>query len=139
MLPKEFANKSRKVIDWAKSSRADLLCKLHRTKVICPKSNMSSGWGSDVAGSDKRSVHAYLAGKGDLRTVWWNLYSGVYQLAVVGSSLEDAMYSFHRFHHTLTLFRLSYLIEVRTTVEELRRDGVIATVYKRAIAPAERH
>lgn len=139
MLPKEFANKSIKEIDWAKSSRTDLLRKLHKEKVMRPKSNMSNGWGSDVAGNDKRSVHAYLAGKGDLRTVWWNLYSGVYQIVVAGSNLEDAMYSFHRFHHTLTLFKLNYLIEARTTVEDLRHHGVIATVYKRAIAPAERH
>lgn len=138
MLPKEFGNKSIKKIDWAKISRADLSRELQREKVEFPKSSMSSGSGSDVAGSDKRSVHAYLAGKGDLRTVWWNLYSSVYQLVVVGSNLEDAMYSFHRFHHTLTLFKLNYLIEVKTTTEDLKRHGVIATVYKRAIAPAER-
>jgi hypothetical protein len=135
MFPKNFTNADIARIDWAKGNRTALLLTLHSDKAESSASSVSSGWGTDVAGSDKRSVHAYLAGKGDLRTAWWNLYSRVYQTVVAGADLERAMYSFHRTHHALTLSKLSYLVEVSVTAADLKRDGVIAAVRKCAVAP----
>jgi hypothetical protein len=88
--------------DWAEPGRKSAtLHALHRSK-LRPAAAFS-GWGTDVAGSDRRSVHASLHRKGDLRVTWWNLYSRLYTAVVPGADLERSMYSFHRMHHAITL------------------------------------
>jgi len=107
--------------------RQAMLRGLHRAKVR-PVAAATSGWGTDVAGSDPRSVHASLHGKGDLRASWWNLYSRVYLAVVPGANVERAMYSFHRVHHTLTLGWMGYLASVRTMARDIQQRGVLAAV-----------
>lgn len=100
---------------------------MHRVKVR-PAAAVSSGWGTDVAGKDKRSVHAWLNGKGDLRATWWNLYSRVYMAVAPRADLERAMFSFHRVHHAVTLGWLSYVVSVRKTTGNIKQHGLPAAV-----------
>ena len=113
--------------DWARRERQAMLRALHRATVR-PVVAATSGWGTDVAGSDPRSVHASLHGKGDLRATWWNLYSRVYLAIVPGANVERAMYSFHSMHHALTLGWLGYLVSVRTMTRDIQQHGVLAAV-----------
>lgn len=118
--------------DWAARERQAALCTLHRAKVR-PASTMSSGWGTDVAGGDRRSAHAWLRGKGDLRGAWWNLYSRAYLTVVPRATLERAMYSFHMMHHTFTLGWLGYLAAVAEMRSDIETNGVMSAV-KTAVA-----
>jgi hypothetical protein len=111
--------------DWARRDRATLLHSLHAGQSPRTPAAASSGWGTDVAGTDRRSVRAYLSGKGDLRTTWWNLYSSLYLAVVPGSVLADAMYSFHRAHHSLTLARMSFAHAVARTAADIEHKGVL--------------
>jgi hypothetical protein len=137
MFIKKFANQDIAHLDWAKQDRAALLRSLHSKKVGSARSHASSGWSTDVAGRDSRSVHAYLAGKGDLRTFWWNLYSSVYVAVVPGADLERAMYSFHRLHHSLTIFRLTFAASVSATASDLEREGFVTAVRNCAARPEQ--
>ena len=56
--------------DWAQRDRATMLRSLHAGRAPRVPVAASGGGGTDVAGKDPRSVHAYLTGKGDLRTAW---------------------------------------------------------------------
>lgn len=113
--------------DWAARKRQGALRRMNRAKVR-PAATACSGWGTDVAGSDPRSVHASLHGKGDLRAAWWNLYSRVYLAVVPGATVERAMYSFHRTHHAVTPGWLGYLMSVRTISRDIQQRGVLAAV-----------
>lgn len=124
--------------DFAASDRQAALRVMHGSKVR-PASAVSSGWGTDVAGSDKRSVHAWLNGKGDLRAAWWNLYSKVYLALVSGADLERAMYTFHRMHHTVTLGWLSYVLAVDKTTSDIKERGILAAVRAAAADGAHAH
>ena len=115
-------------VDFAASDRQAALRAMHRVKVR-PATAVTSGWGTNVAGNDKRSVHAGLNGKGDLRATWWNLYSRIYRAVVPRADLERAMYSFHRVHHAVTLGWLFYVISVEKTTGAIKQDGLLAAVW----------
>jgi hypothetical protein len=115
--------------DWAQSDRATLLRSLHAGGKPKAPAAASSGWGTDVTGDDPRSVRAYLTGKGDLRTSWWNLYSAAYMAVARGATLEHAMYSFHRLHHALTLSRLCFGQSLAQIAEDIERRGVLAAAH----------
>lgn len=114
-------------MDWAETDRHAALQALHRLK-LRPTAVASSGWGADVTGDDKRSVHASLNRKGDMRTMWWKLYSRVYVAVVPGANLERTMYAFHRMHHACTLGWLSYVVSVRQTSADIKRFGLLAAM-----------
>lgn len=122
--------------DFAAGERQAALRTMSRSR-LRPAPAVSSGWGEDVAKEDRRSVHAWLHGKGDLRGAWWNLYSWVYLAVVPGADLERAMYSFHRIHHAVTLGWLSYLVSVRKTSANIRHVGLVGAV--RAAASDKAH
>jgi hypothetical protein len=115
--------------DWAQSDRATLLRSLHAGRALQAPLTASSGWGADAAMKDPRSVHAYLAGKGDLRATWWNLYSAVYMAEVPSATLELAMISFHRLHHALTLSRLSFAQSVAKAAADIEEEGVLVAAF----------
>jgi hypothetical protein len=119
--------------DWAQRDRAALLRSLHAGPAPRVPAAASSGWGTDVAGSDPRSVHAYLAGKGDLRTTWWNCFSTVYMAVVPAATLERAMFAFHRFHHSLTLARLGFAHSVAQTAADIEQNGVLAATHNSVV------
>lgn len=127
MRIKNFGNSAVAGVDFASSDRQAALRAMHRVKVR-PAAAVTSGWGTDVARSDKRSVHAWLNGKGDLRAIWWNLYSRVYVALVPGADLERVMYSFHRVHHAVTLGLLSYIASVTKTTGDIKQQGLAAAV-----------
>lgn len=127
MRIKNFGTTSVAGVDFAASDRQAALRAMHRVKVR-PAAAVTSGWGTDVAGSDKRSVHAWLNGKGDLRAAWWNLYSRVYMALVPGVDLERVMYSFHRMHHAVTFGWLSYVVSVGKTTGDIKQHGLLAAV-----------
>jgi hypothetical protein len=127
MRIKNFGNTEIAGIDWAAADRQAALRSMHRAK-LRPATAISSGWGMDVAGRDKRSVHASLHGKGDMRTAWWKVFSCVYVAVVPGADLERAMYAFHHMHCAVTLGRLSYLVSVSETTVELKQRGLLAAV-----------
>lgn len=122
--------------DFAAGERQAALRAMNRSR-LRPAPAGSSGWGEDVATKDRRSVHAWLCGKGDLRGAWWNMYSRVYLAVVPGADLERAMYSFHRIHHAVTLGWLSYLMSVRKTSADIRHVGLVGAV--RAAAAEKAH
>ena len=115
--------------DWAQRDRATLLRSLHAGRALQAPVTASSGWSADAAMQDPRSVHAYLAGKGDLRATWWNLYSAVYMAAVPSATLELAMISFHRLHHALTLFRLGFVQSVAKAAADIEEEGVLVAAF----------
>lgn len=127
MRIKNFGNTEIAGMDWAAADRQAALRSMHRVK-LRPAPAVSSGWGTDVAGSDKRSVHASLHGKGDMRAAWWNVFSRVYVAVVPGADLERAMYAFHRMHHAVTLGWLSYLVSVSETTVDMKQRGLLAAV-----------
>ena len=114
--------------DWAKRDRGTMLRSLHSGRQPRAPKAASSGWGTDVTGNDPRSVRAYLAGKGDLRTTWWNFYSAIYIAVVRGATLTHAMHSFHRFHHALSIGRLTFAASVSATAVDLEREGFVTAV-----------
>lgn len=134
MRIKKFGNTEISGMDWAAADRQAALRSMHRVK-LRPAPAVSGGWGTDVAGRDKRSVHASLNGKGDMRTAWWNVFSRVYVAVVPGADLERAMYAFHRMHHAVTLGWLSYLVSVNETTVEMKQRGLLAALRTAAAGP----
>ena len=138
MFNRKFTNADILQHDWARGDRATLLRSLHagrspRTPVIS-----SSGWGTDVAGTDRRSVRAYLSGNGDMRTTWWRMYDVVYMAVVPGATLERAMYSFHRFHHALTLARLGIAQAVVQTAADIEQKGMLVAARNSVVREMKR-
>jgi hypothetical protein len=60
----------------------------------------------DWAKDDPRSVKAYLAGRGDGRTLWWRINHAIHRVIYPGTPLEDIMYAFHSRHGRTTLLLL---------------------------------
>ena len=130
MFNKKSSNADISQYDWAKCDRAAMLRLLHAGRALRVPGTGSSGFSTDVTGNDPRSVRAFLAGKGDLRSTWWNLYSEVYTAFVPGATLERAMYSFHSLHHKLTLARLEFLRSIVQTAFDIEQNGVLAATHK---------
>lgn len=123
---KKFTNADLPHLDWAQGDRATLLRSLHAGSAPRVPVPASSGWGTDVTGNDPRSVRAFLAGNGDLRTAWWGLFSMVYVATVPGATLERAMHTFHSFHHVLTLSRLGFAYSISQTAADIEKNGVLS-------------
>jgi hypothetical protein len=135
---KTYTNADIANIDWAKRDRSTFLRSLHSGRALRAPAVKSSGWGTDVTGNDPRSVRAFLAGKDDLRTTWWNLFSAIYLKLMPGATLEWAMYAFHSFHHKLTLSRLGFFISVAQTAADIERKGLFAAVHRSVMREMER-
>jgi len=134
MSNRKFINADITKHDWAQRDRAAMLRSLHAGRAPRTPKIASCGWGTDVTGNDPRSVRAYLAGKGDLRATWWNLFRMVYMVIVPGTTLTHAMYAFHRFHHGLTIGRLTFVCSVSATAVDLQREGFFTAVRKCVVA-----
>lgn len=134
MFNKKSTNADITKHDWAQRDRAVMLRSLHAGRAPSAPKVSSSGWGADVTGNDPRSVRAYLAGKGDLRSAWWNLFSTVYMAIVPDATLTHAMFTFHRFHHALTIGRMTFAASVRATASDLEQEGFVNAVRKCAAA-----
>lgn len=124
--------------DWAQGDRASLLRSLHASPAPPTPAATTSGFGTNVACSDPRSVRAYLVGGGDLRTTWWNFYSAVYMATVPGATLERAMFSFHQTHHRLTLGRLRFAHSLMLTAADVKREGIFNAAHKSILRETKR-
>lgn len=138
MQIKDFRDSDIANMDWAERERKAALRSMNRIRVR-KASTASSDWGIDVARRDARSVGAWLDGRGDLRTAWWNLYCRVYTAVMPDADLERAMHSFHKFHHALTLGWLSYVVSVEQAAMQIRQKGVFAAIKAAAINAAHAH
>jgi hypothetical protein len=134
MFNRKFTNVDITKYDSVQRNRAAMLRSLHAGRAPRTPKVASSGWGTDVTGNDPRSVRTYLAGKGDLRVTWWNLFSMVYMAIVPRATLTHAMYVFHRFHHGLTIGRLTFASSVSATAVDLEREGFVTAVRKCVVA-----
>ena len=83
---------------------------------------------TDWAKEDRRSVKAYLSGKGDGRVLWWNINRWVHQHFRAKASLEKTMFWFHSRHQTLTLFNLEYQAYVQEVAKAIQSEGVLAGI-----------
>jgi hypothetical protein len=108
MRIKNFGNTSVAGVDFAASGRQAALLAMPRVEVR-PVAAVTSGWNTDVAGSDSRSVHAWRDGKGDLRATWQNLDSRLYCHRCLGSRAGNVLFLSH---HALMLSWLSYVVSV---------------------------
>lgn len=124
--------------DWVQRDRAVLLHSLYAARAPRAPVVFSSGFGTDVIRNDPRSVRACLAGKGDLRVTWWNLFSAVYMGAVPGATLERAMCSFHSIHHAVTLSRLEFARSVAQTSADIEQNGVLTAACRFAMREIKR-
>lgn len=104
--------------------------KVHKERNIAPGLSARGVWGRDVSAIDRRSVKASLAGRGDLRVFWWNVCSAVLS-KFNRSSLEHAMYAFHRAHHALTLLRLEAIRDTLKLAREIQTGEVMGSVIRR--------
>ena len=124
-----FGNSEIFAMDWAAADRRSMLRTLNSgPRPRAAAVGYSSGCGVDVAGTDKRSVKAMLMGKGDLRSTWWTMFSRVYVALVRGATVEHAMYAFHKMHHAVTLFHMTYAQSVRLMAGDIKTRGLLVAL-----------
>ena len=83
---------------------------------------------TDWAKGDRRSVKAYLNGKGDGRVLWWHINRWIHQHFRPKASLEKIMFCFHSRHQTLALFNLEYRAYVQEVAKAIESEGVVAGI-----------
>lgn len=114
--------------DWASNDRRRFL-----RSIGCPKRakdgyiagiKAREVWMADVSGDDPRSVKSYLAGRGDWRVSWWNFNQQLHRALCPSSTLEEAMYQFHRRHGAVTLWRLELARDFGEIVDAVRNRGI---------------
>lgn len=94
------------------------------TKAITNETIIAINW----ADQDPRSVKASLNGKGDGRVLWWEINQRIQRLVRPTATLEGIMFSFHSRHHAITLFILSFKIEVNRIAAIIRSEGVVVGI-----------
>lgn len=129
-----ITNETLWTIDFAQSEKTKFLqsqslkkqTKRSKTIFVAPGVPAQSVWMTDVSGSDRRSVKAQLAGRGDYRVAWWEFNCLLHRLFNPEATLEQMMYAFHSRHHALTFTRLQVLYDYRVLYQEMRQHGNIA-------------
>lgn len=112
-------------IDFARADRQMAIKAMSRgVKVKKAAARSASYWMVDVAGMDNRSVKAQLSGHRSLRAAWWNVFCGVYQAVSPKSSMEDVMFAFHKFHHSITLFIAESAHDYGKLVYAIKSEGL---------------
>ena len=128
--------------DWAAAERQAFLRRIPRTRrqqdrPLAPGLAARGIWMTDVSASDRRSVKAQLAGRGDYRAAWWRLNQRVHRVLHPQATLEQQMYAFHKRHHRVTIALLTLVFDYREVLQAIRRHGVAAGV-RCAIAQCRR-
>jgi len=95
-----------------------------KTRAITNKTISTINW----ADQDSRSVKASLNGKGNGRVLWWEINQRIHRLVRPTATLEEIMFSFHSRHHAITLFILSFEMEVKRVAAVIRSEGVVAGI-----------
>jgi len=117
--------------DWAYAERQRMLRALPRSKPrrqtpLAPGLSAHGVWMRDVSVMDRRSVKAQLAGRGAWRRLWYAACDRQLQALRPDSTLEQRMFWFHRFHHSLTLHRLIIFRDYRHVRDTIAREGILA-------------
>lgn len=112
--------------DRAKFLRSIPKPKKQRDLMVAPGVMATKVWNEDVSGFDRRSVKAQLAGRGDLRPLWWNLNAFLHKLVNRSAAMEEVMYSFHKRHQQVTLARIEAGLDHREVSEAILTDGVVS-------------
>lgn len=102
-----------------------------RNRTITNKTIFTINW----ADGDRRSVKASLAGRGDGRTLWWEINRRLRKLLRPDATMEEIMFSFHSRHHAITLFLLKFRSDVNQVAAAIRSDGMAAGI--RVAAPLD--
>lgn len=128
-----ITNKNLKTIDWAAADRQVFLKtipKMQRQKDrdIAPCLSTRGVWMTDVSAMDRRSIKAQLAGRGDYRAFWWNINRFMQKVMNPSSTLEGAMYAFHKRHHSITLEKMRFFNEISDAAAVIRKSGFVAGV-----------
>ena len=110
--------------DRAKMLRSIPKPKKLRDRFIAPGVKASKVWNQDVSGSDRRSVKAQLAGRGDYRPLWWSLNVLAHKLFNRSATMEEIMYGFHKRHHGLTLQRLEAQMDFNELQTDIANNGI---------------
>lgn len=122
-----ITNEEIKQYDWARAERQTLLAQLGRGKApVRHAVTMVSTL--DPTAVDPRSVKYQLRGGFSARAAWWRLFSTAHQLLSRAGTLEQAMYGFHRFHHSATIALLEYLEESHALRASILRHGALKAV-----------
>lgn len=119
--------------DWAAAERQAFLCRIPRTRrqqnrLLAPSLAARGVWMTDVSASDRRSVKAQLAGRGDYRAAWWRLNQRVHLVVRPQATLEQQMHAFHKRHHRVTIALLTLAFDYREVLQAIRQHGVAAGV-----------
>jgi hypothetical protein len=128
MQTEQISNQNVWDTDFAAAARRAAIARIPRMKVrkerdLAPGVRARDLIGTDVSAMDARSVKAYLAGHGDLRSWWWNVCSAVIGF-VKQQPLEHTMADFHRAHHSVFFFWLQYKRDVHTKARSLQAAWV---------------
>lgn len=128
-----ITNKNLNAIDWAASDRQAFLkstpkMKRQKDRDIAPGLSTRGVWMTDVSAMDRRSIKAQLAGRGDYRAFWWNISRFMQKVMKPSSTLEGAMYAFHKRHHSITLAKLRFFNEITDVAAVIRKSGFVAGV-----------
>lgn len=119
--------------DWAAAERQAFLHRIPRTRrrqdrLLAPGLAARGVWMTDVSASDRRSVKAQLAGRGDYRAAWWRINQYLHRCCSPRATLERQMYAFHKRHHRVTIALLTLVFDYREVLQAIRRHGVAAGI-----------
>ena len=128
MRARTFNNADIKTIDWCRAERLTMLSSIRLGNPVSMVNRSIGDIASDATAQDSRSVKASLLGAGDLRIGWWNLNQHVHAALNPGSTVEDAMFAFHRRHHAITLWWLQIKIDYFGLVNEMRGKGIVEAI-----------
>lgn len=131
MASEKITNENLWTIDFGETDRKKFLRSLNRKISSTPprKSQFlysASVWMTDVSVTDRRSVKAQLAGRGDYRSLWWKVCSQCFNFFAPSATLEEWMFHFHSFHHKLTFFQLQIRKDFHEVLTAIIDDGIMA-------------
>jgi hypothetical protein len=126
-----ITNESLMNIDYARKERIEFLKKISSRKhsetvYLAPGLNTRAIWMSDISVTDRRSVKAQLASRGDYRVLWWSLNCALHRLLNPKATLEQQMFAFHQRQHRWTIARLTRMRNVQIVHDVMQRQGIFA-------------
>lgn len=130
-----ITNKNLSTIDWAAADRQVFLKGIpkgrrQKDRDIAPGLPTRGAWMTDVSAMDCRSIKAQLAGRGDYRVLLWNISRFMHKVMNPSSTLEGAMYAFHKRHHSRTLAKMRFINDISDVAAVIRKSGLAAGIQR---------
>lgn len=127
--------------DFGRSERISFLRSIRITKKLpkaLPATGLPAGeiWMRDVSSTDRRSVKAHLAERGDYRVLWWQINCVAHQIIEPRATLEQQMFAFHQRHHRLTIAWLNFIRNIRA-VALTTQNGDISRGLRQTAKPQQ--